>query len=50
MGSENENQNKPNKPKFCPQIKSLPKKNENSRATENRGKIWAYWAYLKSTQ
>ena len=29
----NENQNRSNRSKFCPPKKSLPKKNENSRAT-----------------
>ena len=46
----NENQNDANNAKFCPPKKSLPKKNENSIATQNRGKIWHYWHYSKSTQ
>jgi hypothetical protein len=48
MGKKSKNQDKANKAKFCPPKKSLPKKNENSIATQNRGRIWPYWPYLKS--
>ena len=39
IGWGNENQNKGNKGKICPPKKSVPRENENSIATENRGRI-----------
>ena len=49
MGWKNQNKNSGICGKFCPPKKSPPRKNENSIATENRGKIWHYWHYLNST-